>query len=36
MVLNLYWLGWKYIVYKLFSYIYLNNLNQLEGTAVHI
>ena len=30
MVLNLlYWSGWKYIVYKLLAYRYLNNMNQL-------
>ena len=29
MVLNLYWSGWKYIVYKLLAYWYLYNLNQL-------
>jgi len=29
MVLNLYWLGWKYIVYKLLVYNYLYQLNQL-------
>ena len=30
MVLNLYWSGWKYIVYKLVAYMHFNNLNQLE------
>ena len=29
MVLNLYWSGWKYIVYKLLAYRYPNNWNQL-------
>ena len=29
MILNLYWLGWKYIVYKLLAYRYLNKLNVL-------
>jgi len=29
MVLNLYWPGWKYIVYKLLAYGYLYNSHQL-------
>jgi len=29
MVFNLYWSGWKYIVYKLLAYGYLYNLNQV-------
>jgi len=29
MVLNLYWLEWKYIVYKLLVFRYLYNLIQL-------
>ena len=29
MVYDLYWLGWKYIIYKLVAYGYLNNLNKL-------
>jgi len=28
-VYNLCWLGWKYIVYKLLAYGYLNNLDKL-------
>jgi len=30
MVQNLYWLGWKYITYKILVYGYLNNLKKME------